>query len=221
MTKLFEAIENSADGAFIINEDLEIVYWNRAAEEIVGFDQSEVTGRLCYHVLQGYGEHHRLICRLHCQVAQASIRGELVTNYDLRIRTKSGDKRWMNVSIITYSDDNDDRHTFIVHLFRDINQKKDAERFLQRVLEVARYHHSHPQESDSGKASSPPLEVLTPREREVLALLMKGHGTQHIAQLLSTSPSTARNHIQHVLQKLQVHNRLEAVTLAIKFGLVD
>jgi PAS domain S-box-containing protein len=212
MTKLFEAIENSADGAFIINEDLEIVYWNRAAEEIVGFDQSEVIGQLCFKILQGYDEHHRLICRLHCQVAQASIRGELVSNYDLHIRTKSGDKRWMNVSIFTYSDDDDDGHTFIVHLFRDINQ---------RVLEVARYYHSLPQESDSEKASTLALEVLTPREREVLALLVKGHGTQHIAQLLSISPSTVRNHIQHVLQKLQVHNRLEAVTLAIKFGLVD
>ena len=209
MANLFEALETAADGAFIINEDLEIVYWNRAAQEIVGFSQSEIAGQLCYQFLQGRDEHHRLICRT-------------VANYDVHVHTASGDVRWLNMSIFTYTENkNREENRFVVHLFRDINQKKEDERFLQRVLEVAKRYHDVPPESQAKTETSPPIEVLTPREREVLALLAKGHGTQDIAQLLSISPSTVRNHIQHILQKLQVHTRLEAVTYAIKHGLVD
>lgn len=222
MTNLFEALETTADGAFIIDEDLEIVYWNQAAQEIVGFNQSEITGQLCYQVLQGQDEHRRLICRLHCRVARTAFRSETVANYDVHVHTASGDMRWLNMSIFTYTEiKNNEENRFVVHLFRDIDQKKQDERFLQRVLEVAKRYHDIPPESQANTETSPPIEVLTPREREVLAVLAKGHGTQDIAQLLSISPSTVRNHIQHILQKLQVHTRLEAVTYAIKNDLVD
>ena len=222
MTNLFEALETTADGAFIINENLEIVYWNRAAQEIVGFNQSEITRQLCYQVLQGRDEHRGLICRLRCRVAQTAFRGESVANYDVRVHTASGEVRWVNMSIFTYTENNNrEENRFVVHLFRDISQKKEDERFLQRVLEVAKRYHDIPPESHAKAETSPPVEVLTPREREVLTVLAKGHGTQEIAQLLSISASTVRNHIQHILQKLQVHTRLEAVTYAIKHDLVD
>jgi PAS domain S-box-containing protein len=221
VTNLFEALETAADGAFVIDEDLEIVYWNQAAQKIVGFDQSEITGQLCYQFLQGRDEHRRLICRLRCRVAKTAFDGETVANYDVHVHTASGDMRWLNMSIFTYTENTNNREErFVVHLFRDINQKKEDERFLQRVLEVAKRYHDVPPESHAETETSPPIEVLTPREREVLALLAKGHGTQDIAQLLSISPSTVRNHIQHILQKLQVHTRLEAVTYAIKHDLV-
>ncbi len=221
MTSLFEALETTADGAFIINEDLEIVYWNRAAQKIVGCNQSEVVGQPCYQVLQGQDEHHRLICRLRCHVAKIALHGESVANYDVRVHTASGDMRWLNMSIFTYTEiKNNEENRFVVHLFRDINRKKDDERFLQRVLEVARRYHGLPPEDDAERQLSPSLESLTPRECEVFALLVKGHGTSEIAQILSISPSTVRNHIQHILQKLQVHTRLEAVTYAIKHDLV-
>jgi two-component system nitrate/nitrite response regulator NarL len=51
--------------------------------------------------------------------------------------------------------------------------------------------------------------------------LARGHGTQDIAALLFISSSTVRNHIQHILEKLQVHTRLEAVDIAIKHDLID
>jgi PAS domain S-box-containing protein len=222
VTNLFEALETTADGAFVINEDLKIVYWNRAAQKMLGFDQREIVGQLCHQVLEGRDENHRLICRLRCQLAGSAFRGEAVSDYDVRVHTAAGDIRWLNMSIFTYAhvEDNEESR-FVVHLFRDISQKKEDERFLQRVLEVAKRYHVVPPESQAKAETSSPVEVLTPREREVLAVLAKGHGTQDIAQLLSISPSTVRNHIQHILQKLQVHTRLEAVTYAIKHDLVD
>lgn len=61
---------------------------------------------------------------------------------------------------------------------------------------------------------------LTPREREVLSLLADGLSTAAIAKRLFLSPATVRNHIQSVLTKLGAHSKLEAVTVALREGLV-
>jgi DNA-binding NarL/FixJ family response regulator len=65
------------------------------------------------------------------------------------------------------------------------------------------------------------LVALTPREREVLSLLVDGMDLQRIAATLVISPETARTHVQRVLRKLGVHSRLEAIALVAKSGMVD
>jgi DNA-binding NarL/FixJ family response regulator len=62
---------------------------------------------------------------------------------------------------------------------------------------------------------------LTPREKEVLALLARGLDTTEIARELVISPETARTHIQHVLCKLGVHSRLEATALIANTDILD
>jgi two-component system, NarL family, nitrate/nitrite response regulator NarL len=60
---------------------------------------------------------------------------------------------------------------------------------------------------------------LTYRERQVLALLVRGHSGADIARELSISKNTVRTHIQSILTKLQVHSRLEAVAFATRHGI--
>jgi DNA-binding NarL/FixJ family response regulator len=55
------------------------------------------------------------------------------------------------------------------------------------------------------------ISKLTPREREVLALLAGGADNEAISGMLAISPQTARTHIQNILEKLHAHSRLEAV----------
>jgi DNA-binding NarL/FixJ family response regulator len=62
---------------------------------------------------------------------------------------------------------------------------------------------------------------LSKREREVLTLVVDGLDNRAIADALVVSPHTARTHIQNVLEKLEVHSRLEAVALASEHGLVE
>jgi two-component system nitrate/nitrite response regulator NarL len=64
-------------------------------------------------------------------------------------------------------------------------------------------------------------KYLTPRELECLALLADGCSTSTIARRLGVSTTTIRSHVQAVLTKLGVHSRLEAASLAIRYGLVD
>jgi two-component system, NarL family, response regulator DesR len=59
---------------------------------------------------------------------------------------------------------------------------------------------------------------LTPREREVLTAALPGIGHAEIAARLSLSEGTVRNHLSAAMQKLGVHNRLEAARLAEQRG---
>lgn len=61
---------------------------------------------------------------------------------------------------------------------------------------------------------------LTPRQREILALLARGYSTDHIASSLHLSKDTVRNHVRGLLRGLSVHSRLEAVSRAHELDLV-
>lgn len=62
---------------------------------------------------------------------------------------------------------------------------------------------------------------LTVRERQVLVLLVEGASNKDVARRLAIRSNTVRTHVQNLLGKLRVHTRLEAVTLAIRGGLVE
>jgi two-component system nitrate/nitrite response regulator NarL len=62
---------------------------------------------------------------------------------------------------------------------------------------------------------------LTPREREVLALLVEGSDNPHIARQLGVSANTVRTHVQSILTKLGVRSRLQAAAFAVKHGVVS
>lgn len=62
---------------------------------------------------------------------------------------------------------------------------------------------------------------LTRREREVLALLAQGGTNRSIAAALHISPGTVQTHVRNLMAKLDERSRLEAVTTAIRLGLVD
>ena len=61
---------------------------------------------------------------------------------------------------------------------------------------------------------------LTERERAVLALMVEGLNNTQIAGRLTVSPSTVKSHVSNILSKLGVSSRTEAVTLALRHGLV-
>jgi NarL family two-component system response regulator LiaR len=65
-----------------------------------------------------------------------------------------------------------------------------------------------------------PGHDLSPREREVLALMIEGLNNPEIAERLGVSRSTARAHVSSILSKLGVSNRAEAVALAVRRRLV-
>ena len=66
-----------------------------------------------------------------------------------------------------------------------------------------------------------PSEVLTPRELDVLRLLAVGRTNKQIAQELTISLATVKTHVEHIIAKLRVSDRTQAVVTAIGLGLLD
>ena len=81
-----------------------------------------------------------------------------------------------------------------------------ASKVLSRFAEMSR------------QSQSP--EVLTERELEVLTLIAKGSANKEIAAELHISNSTVKTHIASIFQKLGTNDRTEAVTIALKKGII-
>jgi DNA-binding CsgD family transcriptional regulator len=78
-----------------------------------------------------------------------------------------------------------------------------------------------PSSEPSGAAAlGEPVEPLTPRERQVLQMLASGLANKEIAAKLNISEHTAKFHVAAILGKLGAGTRTEAVTMAIRAGLV-
>ena len=66
-----------------------------------------------------------------------------------------------------------------------------------------------------------PTPRLTDREMEVLKLVAKGLNNRDIAKQLFISENTVKNHIRNILEKLQLHSRMEAVVYAVREKLLE
>jgi DNA-binding NarL/FixJ family response regulator len=65
------------------------------------------------------------------------------------------------------------------------------------------------------------VESLTPRELEVLGLMKLGRTNRQIAADLVISLGTAKNHVEHIIAKLGVSDRTQAVVRALELGIVE
>jgi PAS domain S-box-containing protein len=218
---LFQALASAGDGAFIVDEDQRIIYWNQAAERILGHRSSEINGRSCYGMLNGQDVQGRVICRRHCNVTVTALGGGRVRNYDMSVRTRSDNSRWINVSTFVFPTNGQEAGPLVVHLFRNIPQRKQNEELLDKILTAVEKlrDQGQPHQLPQAPAVDSGAE-LTDREREVLSLLVRGSSTEDMAQALSISTSTVRNHIRNIMHKFEVHSRLEAVLHALRHGLV-
>ena len=73
--------------------------------------------------------------------------------------------------------------------------------------------------------SEPPQQVpapkLTDREMQVLKLIARGMNNRDIAKELFISENTVKNHVRNILEKLQIHSRMEAVMVAVREKLIE
>jgi DNA-binding NarL/FixJ family response regulator len=74
---------------------------------------------------------------------------------------------------------------------------------------------------DEERAQELPAPRLTEREMQVLKLVARGMNNRDIAKELFISENTVKNHVRNILEKLQIHSRMEAVMVAVREKLIE
>ncbi len=185
----------SADAVFAVDDEQRVVTWNGEASRLLGYGHLAAVGARCYQLVRATDETGHRFCRADCPVVTAAERGQPAPSLRLKARTRHGAYVQLDVSTIVISADDGSRS--VIHLCRPANGEKPA---IPDQLT--------------------PLH-LTNRERQILSYLCNGDTTSRgIADEFGIRRTTARNEVQHLLEKLAVHSRAEAVALAYRQGLL-
>jgi PAS domain S-box-containing protein len=207
---LFAALALSPDAVFATDRHNRIVFWNRSAERILGYAEAEAVGDSCASLLQGCDVYGNRYCSESCAVVQMAVRNEVVRHFDLLLRAKDGHGVFVDVSILTFTFDPPDSF-LLAHILKPSGRGESAAAGAERDTSAPRPALLSVRSSADARARR-----LTEREVEVLGMLAAGHATPEIASRLHISILTARNHIQNILEKLEVHSKAEAVAFAFQ-----
>jgi DNA-binding NarL/FixJ family response regulator len=113
-----------------------------------------------------------------------------------------------------------DDPTTVIEAIRKVHRGEFA--FGERVLERCQ---TPPTKASSSSAEAPKpaskLDLLTPRELQVLRLIGKGLSRIDIASAIHRSPKTVDNHRAAIMEKLAIHDRVELARYAISEGLTE
>jgi PAS domain S-box-containing protein len=207
---LFASLALSPDPVFVTSRLNRVVFWNAGAERLLGYTAPEVTGFSCAELFAGCDVHGNRYCSEVCPVNQMAVRHEAVRRFVLRLRAKDGGTVTAEVSVLQLVVPPPDLF-YLVHILQPEESARSAE-------PPAREAADPPRSSLEAARNSPDVRArrLTPREVEILAMLAAGHATPVIASRLHISRLTARNHVQNVLDKLEVHSKSEAVAFAFQ-----
>lgn len=202
---LTSVVASTAEPAFAIDPQHRIVAWNHAAEQLLGFPAGEVLGHSCHLVMCGRDVFGNRFCDDTCALLNMARREEPIGGFELDVRTASGSSLRVRMAAVVLPNPEAEGPA-VVHLFHPLGDGSEAA------------------DHDPAALSPPPHRdlagVLTPRETEILRLVADGRSTRDVAETLSISVTTVRNHIQNILRKLDVHSKLEAVSLALRQGLL-
>ena len=193
----------TGDAAFAVDRHGEVVIWNHEAEKLFGLTQDEALGRKCWKLLSGKDMFGNRYCCENCPLMEMAARRESPHGFPISFRTAQ--HGWQNFtlnSLLLFGNSGKEQ---LLHICHPPEETPDP---LPKTNGIIR------------NLGHLPKRSLTDRELEVLELLAEGKATHEIASLMCISEATVRNHVQHLLGKLHVHNRLEAVVIGQRLDLI-
>jgi PAS domain S-box-containing protein len=200
----------TGDAVYVVDPDYKIVHWDSQMESLTGALSQEALGKTCYQAVMGEREDGGPFCAHGCSVMHLAQAHRPVSSFEMRIKTRSGVKRWMNVSNLTVETE---EGPYLVHLLRDSQGTHDALEMARGLIQL------------SSKEGAPApkrkdIPALTPRQLEVLQLLSEGKSVKEIGKEFYLSEATVRNHVRSLLQTLGAHSQLEVLAKAREMGIL-
>jgi DNA-binding CsgD family transcriptional regulator len=191
--------------AFVVDHEHRITFWNKGAARVLGRSAAEALGASCHEVLQGRDVFGNRFCHPHCSVSTALRHRESVCGFDMAALDGGGRPLPLHVAILSIPGSRPELFAavHILQVARDVAQPG-------QVPEV--------RPAQAERRSIPASPPLTLREEQVLDWIAAGLQNKEIAHRLGISPATVRNHVHSVLEKLGVHSKLEAISLALRNG---
>jgi PAS domain S-box-containing protein len=202
--QLLDLFSRTSDGMIAIDAVSRIVAWNQASIDLSGFTAEEVLGRCCAAVLHWRDRNLKVVCAPECTIKVRAVEGLITETQTVVATAKEGRQIWISVSTLVLPREHH-RVCRLVHFVREIGRPDDEGATAAR------------RRSGKGTSELERLARLTAREKEVLELLTEALGKVAIAARLGVSRTTVRNHVQQILAKLEVHNRSEAIAMALRF----
>ncbi len=227
LSALLDKTYRTGDGVFAVDRSQSIVYWNRGAQQLLGYTNEEAVGKQCFKIMQGMTEEGQVNCISGCPLLNGVSDDDLVTGQNILARSRDGSSCWLSITHVFLKTLNGNDEA-VIHIFRDVTKEVEAKRLLEQIGEQISGHlpsasaTSSQQNTQHNEEAGRSTEAeLTEREKQVLGLLAQGKATNEISKILVISNTTTRNHIQNILAKLGVHNRLEAVSYALRHKVIE
>ena len=218
---VLDLLAQSETPALATDGDGHVVFWNHAAERVFGRTTNQVLGRRCFDMVGGRDVFGNRFCHENCAVLAMARKGESVRSFEMAVESAPRQEQ-MSVTVLRVPGSHPEQ-VMLVHLLQPIDQPGR----LARALEELGAREREPARASAlaepavrgpvAPATAPPL---TAREREILRLVVTGLQNKDIAEELGLSVATVRNHVHHILEKLEVHSKLEAASLAFREGWV-
>jgi PAS domain S-box-containing protein len=200
--------------AIVTDPHNRIVCWNRAAEGIFGSSSDQVAGRNLQQVVDARDVFGNRLCVGHCAFHEMVLDGEGPESFELDVRTASGRRLRVAVSIVVVLGPNPGRYE-LVYSLTPVRHRRRADEAIDRMLA------ERPELVPSGSAGSGDARPkLSQRQRQVLQLIAAGLSAREIADKLSISVHTVRSHIRNILEALDVSKQVEAVARAVRERLI-
>jgi PAS domain S-box-containing protein len=200
----------TGDAVYVVDPDYRIVHWDSRMESLTGALAQEALGQPCYEAVMGEREDGGPFCAHGCSVMHLARAHRPVSNFETRIRTRSGDRRWVSVSNLTVETE---EGPYLVHLLRDSQGTHDALVMARGLIQLS-------SKKEVPTPSRRDIPGLTPRQLEVLKLLSEGKSVKEIGKELYLSEATVRNHVRSLLQALGAHSQLEVLAKAREMGIL-
>lgn len=124
----------ASDGAFAIDKEQRIIYWNEAAEQILGYRADDTLGQLCWELLQGCTLAGVVICKARGTIYSSVHDNQPVRHFDICMKHAEGQLVLLNVSTIPLLSSGDKDASGLVHLIRPLEMQPVAPGMLHICL---------------------------------------------------------------------------------------